>query len=70
MSTRTLAILTLLLIVTGGQTRRATPTAPDPDRARAAPRARIAADDTGGCREPAPAPVLAAPVACTDEEQP
>jgi hypothetical protein len=71
MLTRTLATLTLLLLVlTGGQTQPANPTVADPDRARAALRARLAAEDLGGCREAPPAPVPAAPAACADEGQP
>jgi hypothetical protein len=66
MLTRTLATLTLLLTLSGGAEPSA-PSATHLDQARAR-RARIA-DDIGGCREPAPAPVPVTP-ACTDEGQP
>ena len=65
---RTFATLALLLTFTAG----AEPVPPADahlDQARAARRAHVD-DDIGGCREPAPAPVPAAPAYCSDEGRP
>ena len=68
MLTRTLATLTLLLTFTAGA-EPARPGAVEPGRVRAMRHVPVD-DDLGGCREPAPSPVTAAPAACTDEGQP
>jgi hypothetical protein len=68
MSTRTLAMLTLLALNDGGDptSSLATPL----DRAPAGRQARLALDEVEGCRDPAPSSVPVAPAACADEGRP